>query len=298
MTLVSYVDDSDPLNISYSNPDLHKTGTLNLGGNFWRMGGPKMRTLNAYVNYSHTYNAVATSMVYDKATGRTTTKPVNVDGNWNVSGSFSYGQAVTGTKSRLRFENNLGFAYNHSVDLNSVAGVTASTESTVHNTSLDDRLSVNYQFPAGEGRGNHELSFGLSGSYNHVTSSRDDFQRINAGNFSYGLAALLQLPWKVQFTTSIANYCRRGYSNPEMNRDELIWSAKLSRQLVKNALTVSIEGFDLLGQLSNRQYNINEQGRTETYTNVVSQYALLKLTYQFRKFPKGKKKDTDPFLFF
>jgi len=296
MTLVSYVDDSDPLNISYSNPDLHKTHMLNLGGNFWRMGGPKMQTLNAYVNYSHTYNAVATSMVYDKASGRTTTKPVNVDGNWNITSSFGFGQTIKLKKRLLKFENNLGFTYNHSVDLNSVAGYTASAESTVHNTSIDDRLTVNYQLPAGEGRGNHELSIGLSGALNHVTSNRDDFQRVKAGNFSYGLAALLQLPWKLQFTTSIANYCRRGYSDPEMNRDELIWGAKLSRQLLKNKLTVSIEGFDLLGQLSNRQYNINAQGRTETYTNVVSQYALLKLTYQFRKYPKGKK-EPDPFFF-
>lgn len=296
MTLVSYVDDSDPLNVSYSNPDLHKTHTLNLGGNFFLMGGPKMQNISAYVNYSHTYNAVATSMVYDKATGRTMTKPVNVDGNWNLMGYFNYGRNLYG-KSRLRFENNLGFSYNHSVDLNSVAGSTASAESTVHNINLTDQLSVNYQLPAGEGRGNHELSVGLSGSLNHVTSNRDDFQHVKAGNFSYGLAALLQLPWKLQFTTSIANYCRRGYSDPEMNRDELIWSAKLSRRLLKDVLTVSIEGFDLLGQLSNRQYNINEQGRTETYTNVISQYALLKLTYQFRKFPKGKK-NPDSFLFF
>ena len=296
MTMVSYVDDSDPLNVSYSNPDLHKTHTLNLAGNFFRMGGPKMQNISAYVSYSRTYNAVATSMVYDKATGRTTTKPVNVDGNWNTSANFNYGRNLYG-KSGLRFENNLSFSYNHSVDLNSVAGAAASAESIVHNTSLSDQLGVSYQLSAGEGRGNHELSVGLSGSLNHVTGNRDDFQRINAGNFSYGLAALLQLPWKLQLTTSIANYCRRGYSDPEMNRDELIWGAKLSRRLVKDVLTVSIEGFDLLGQLSNRQYNINEQGRTETYTNVVSQYALLKLTYRFRKFPKGKK-DSDSFLFF
>ena len=297
MTLVSYVDDSDPLNVSYSNPDLRKTGTLRLGGNFWRMGGPKMQTLNAFVNYSHIYNAVATSMVYDKASGRTTTKPVNVDGNWNITSSFGYGQTVKLKKCQLKFENNLGFSYNHNVDLNSVAGVTANTESVVHNTSIDDRLTATCQLPAGEGKGNHELGAAIGGSYNNVTSSREDFQRVNAGNFSYGLSALLQLPWKLQLSTSIVNYCRRGFSDPEMNRDELIWGAKLSRKLLKNTLIVSIEGFDLLGQLSNRQYNINEQGRTETYTNVVSQYALLKLTYQFRKLPKGKK-EPDSFLFF
>ena len=296
MTMVSYVDDSDPLHVSYSNPDLRKTGTLRLGGYFFRMGGPKMQNINVNLNYSHTYNAVATSMVYDKTSGRTTTKPVNVDGNWNATVSFGYGQTAKLKKGLLKFENNAGVSYNHSVDLNSVAGATASTESIVHNTSIDDRLTVTLQLPASEGRGNHELGASIGGLYNNVTSSREDFQRVNAGNFNYGLRALLQLPWKLQLSTSIVNYCRRGYSDPQMNRDELIWGAKLSRQLVKNALTVSIEGFDLLGQLSNRQYNINAQGRTETYTNIVSQYVLLKLTYQFRKFPKGKK-GPDPFFF-
>ena len=295
MTLVSYVDSSDPLNVSYSNPDLHKTHTLNISSNFILIGGPKIRTISAGLRYSRTYNAVATSMVYDKTSGRTTTKPVNVDGNWNLGADFNCGQTLD-KKKRLRFENTLGFSYNHSVDLNSVAGSTTSAESIVHNTNLNDHLTANYQIPAGEGRGNHELSLSFSGSLNHVTSSREDFQRINAGNISYGLSALVQLPWKLQLSTSIVNYSRRGYSDPQMNRDELIWGAKLSRQLLKNTLTVSIEGFDLLGQLSNRQYNINEQGRTETYTNVVSQYGLLKLTYQFRKYPKGKK-NADPFFF-
>ena len=246
----------------------------------------------------HTYDAVATSMVYDKTSGRTTTKPVNVDGNWQANANIGYGQTVKLRKGLIKIDNRLGFSYNHSVDLNSVAGIAANTESTVHNSNLNDRFTTSLQLPAGEGRGNHELGISLSGSWNNVTSSRDDFQRINAGNFSYGLAALLQLPWKLQLSTSIANYCRRGYSDPQMNRDELIWGAKLSRVLLKNKLTASIEGFDLLGQLSNRQYNFNEPGRTETYTNVVSQYALLKLTWRFQKYPKGKKKQSDPFLFF
>jgi hypothetical protein len=93
------------------------------------------------------------------------------------------------------------------------------------------------------------------------------------------------------------NYSHRGYSDPDMNRDELIWGVKVSRPLLKNALIVSVEGFDLLGQLSNRSYNINAQGRTETYTNVVSQYAMLKLTYNFQRFPKGRKGAAMPYFF-
>jgi hypothetical protein len=82
-----------------------------------------------------------------------------------------------------------------------------------------------------------------------------------------------------------------------MNRDELIWGVKVSRPLWKNAFIVSVEGFDLLGQLSNRQYNINAQGRTETYTNVVSQYVMLKLTYNFQRLPKGRKGAAMPYFF-
>ena len=287
MSMVSYRDDSDPLRVSYSNPDLKKTRTLNLRGFYYLMGGPKRHTLNVMVNYSRTYDAVATSMVYDKQSGRTTTKPVNVNGNWNIGLDGSYGRPLD-KKERFSFENRLDASYNHSVDLNNVAGMEA-TNSIVHNTTLSDQLRLTYKFGSNaDGRGQHQIAANIRGSYNHVTSDRDDFQRINAGDFSYGVSAFLLLPWELQFNTTLVNYSHRGYSDPDMNRDELIWGAKVSRPLIKKVLTLSLEGFDLLGQLSNRRYNINEQGRTETYTNVVSQYVMLKLTFNFQRFPKGR----------
>ena len=169
--------------------------------------------------------------------------------------------------------------------------------SIVHNTNIGEQLRLTYKFGANtDGRGQHQLAANIRGSYNHVTSDRQDFQRINAGDFSYGVSALLMLPWKLQLSTTLVNYSHRGYSDPDMNRDELIWGAKVSRPLVKS-LTMSLEGFDLLGQLSNRQYDINAQGRTETYTNVVSQYVMLKLTYQFQRFPKNRKGAAMPYFF-
>ena len=296
MSMVSYRDDSDPLRVSYSNPDLKKTRTLNLRGFYYLMGGPKKHTLNVMVNYSRTYDAVATSMVYDKQSGRTTTKPVNVNGNWQAGFGGSYGRPLD-KKERLSFENQLNASYSHSVDLNNVAGMEA-TNSIVHNTTLSDQLKFTFKFGANkDGRGQHQITANVRGSYNHVTSDREDFQRINAGDFSYGVSAFLLLPWEMQFNTTLVNYSHRGYSDPDMNRDELIWGAKVSRPIIKKVLTLSLEGFDLLGQLSNRSYNINEQGRTETYTNVVSQYAMLKLTFNFQRFPKGRNGAAMPFFF-
>jgi hypothetical protein len=296
LSMVSYHDDSDPLHVSYSNPDLKKTRTLSLMGYYFLMGGPKKHSFHIMTRYSRTYNAVATSMVYDKQSGRTETKPVNVNGNWNVGLDGSYGRPLD-KKERLSLTNLFSGNYSHSVDLNNVAGMEA-TNSIVHNTSFSDQLKLTYKFGGKkENSTQNEVGLNVRGSFNHVTSNREDFQRINAGDFSYGASALLQLPWKLQLSTTLVNYSHRGYSDPDMNTDELIWGARMSRSLLKGKLTLSLEGFDLLGQLSNRRYDINEQGRTETYTNVISQYVMVRATYNFTKMPKGGD-SMPPFFFF
>ena len=280
--MVVYRDDSDPLNVRLSGgSDLKHTRSLNLSAGASLMGGRQMRTVNLSFSYIRTYDAIATSMVYDKLTGQTTTRPVNVDGNWQFSVNLHYGQSF-GQKKQWTLRNFLRGGCRRSVDLNQVAG-TEQNKNTVSSTGLTDELRLSWRF----GKGN-ELALNGSTAWTRMTGSRDDFHAINTGNLSLGASALLQLPWKLQLNTSLADYSRHGYSDPAMNTNELIWSATLSRPLLKNKLSVAVEGFDLLGQLSNRQYAVNAQGRTERYTNILSQYVLLKLTWRFNKFSKPK----------
>jgi hypothetical protein len=49
-----------------------------------------------------------------------------------------------------------------------------------------------------------------------------------------------------------------------------------------------LDGFDLLGNLSNVRRTINAQGRTETWNNVTPRYALLHVIYRLNKQPKRK----------
>lgn len=49
-----------------------------------------------------------------------------------------------------------------------------------------------------------------------------------------------------------------------------------------------LDGFDLLHQLSNVSYNVNAQGRTETYTNVLPRYAMLHVQYRLNIQPKKR----------
>ena len=55
---------------------------------------------------------------------------------------------------------------------------------------------------------------------------------------------------------------------------------------IEAGLTFAIDGFDILGNLSNVQRYVNAQGRTETRYNVVPCYAMLHVLYRLNKKPK------------
>ena len=98
----------------------------------------------------------------------------------------------------------------------------------------------------------------------------------------------MELPWSLQLSTDLTMYSRRGYSEPSMNTNELVWNARLAKRLMKGNLIVMFDGFDLLGNLSNVRRSINAQGRTETFYNVIPSYGLLHISYKLNKEPKKK----------
>ena len=71
-----------------------------------------------------------------------------------------------------------------------------------------------------------------------------------------------------------------------MNTDDIVWNGTLSRRFFKNAITLQITGFDILGQLSNVTRTINAQGRYEAWHNTITQYGMLRLIYRLNIKPK------------
>ena len=68
---------------------------------------------------------------------------------------------------------------------------------------------------------------------------------------------------KLNVNTDIKMFSRRGYGEPSLNTDDLVWNASVSRSFCKGKLIANLEAFDILHQLSNTQIVINGQGRTE-----------------------------------
>ena len=277
-SLLNIRNDRDPLNITLGNPNLKNT----VSHNVWLIYRDKFgKTLfNVGASGVLQSNAIAYGFIYDKETGVRTTKPENVNGNWQTR--FSSGVTFPlGKDDKLRLEDNVYYNYNHSVDLAGTNAAMKATRSTVGSHYITDDISLKYT-------PNKEMEFGINGSltYQNSTSNRESFENLNVFTFHYGANAQLELPWGIQLSTDLTMYSRRGYSESSMNTNELVWNARLAKKLMRGNMTLMFDGFDLLGNLSNVQRTINAQGRTETFYNVIPSYGLFHVIYRLNKQPK------------
>lgn len=174
--------------------------------------------------------------------------------------------------------------YNNSVDLIGTDTVTGAKRSTVSSFNCEEALKLNYSISP-------KMNFGLNGNfqYQNSTSERSDFSTINVFSFNYGLTSQLELPWNMQLSTDLTMYSRRGYADHSMNTNELVWNARLSKRFMKGNLTLMLDGFDILNNLSNVRTTINAQGRVETWNNVTPSYGLFHVIYRLNKKPNKTK---------
>jgi hypothetical protein len=281
-------DTSSPLSHSINNPDLKFTRTHNFGIGFRFSNDSTRHFLNINTNASITQNAIGTRIAYNSATGASTYMQDNINGNWNWNLSTNYEQPIDSAK-HFTLEQRASANYTHSVDFEMAYEQTVPFEditfgrSTVHNWTINEHLGVEYQ--------KEKLTIGISGdvSWRRSTSHRQNFESISAFDYNYGGLLRYTIPWlELSVATDLRMYSRRGYQSEMMNTDDLVWNAELARSFFKEKLTLKFTAFDLLHRLSNKQYSINAQGRTETWNNCIPRYLMLSVAYKFNAKPKSK----------
>ncbi len=279
-SLLNIRDDANPLYVTLGNPNLKNTQSHALQGQYrdkW-----KRTMFNADANASITRNAVASSFIYNKQTGVRTVTPQNVNGNWqlNVSSGIDF---PLDKDDKWRVKENVSYSFNNSVDLSGTSESMVATKSVVKTNNVSNNMELTW-------RPTKKMEYGLGGKLNlqHSTSERADFTDIHAWTFQYGLRGQIELPWNIQLSTDFTMYSRRGYSDPSMNTNELVWNARLAKRLMKGNLTIMFDGFDLLGKLSNVRRYVNAQGKSETFYNVIPSYGLLHVVWRLNKEPKKK----------
>ncbi|MCI2080916.1 MAG: outer membrane beta-barrel family protein [Prevotella sp.] len=280
---ISVRNDADPLNITLGNGDLKNTHThyLNLEYNGDSSKNPDI-SFNVWTRLWIYENALAMGYTYNRTTGVRVYKPFSVNGNRIFQAGLDYATPLDKQK-RLSIDNKTRFSTSRNVDLMSV--ITTSQEdmasmpgrSIVYNTWASEDLKLSYKFPG--------VQVGLTGYvlFNRASSDRDGFETQKAWDFHYGPTLKATLPGKVELSTDLSVYSRRGYDNSGANTNDVVWNARLSKAMPKLGLTFMMDGFDILHQLSNISVTMNAQGRTEVWRNVLPNYVLFHVIYRFSK---------------
>ena len=276
--LLPITDDSDPLNITSGNPDLKPSFTQSFNWRYNDFFESHQQFIFASLRFSTTQNAVANMVKYDPETGGRTSKPENIDGNWNLNGNVTYNVAVDtagyyniNTSTEAGYSNQVGY-----IDIMRDGNV---SKMTTKSTTLSERLGASYR--------NDWLEVELNGGvrYNHNSNELQANSNLNTWAFNYGFNTTLQMPWGMQLTTSLNMSSRRGYSDAAANTNELIWNAQISQSFLKGKpLSVRLEFYDILGQQSNFSRAISAMSRTDNEYNSINSYVMLRATYRLNLF--------------
>ena len=275
--LIDIEDNSNPLNIRRGNPGLKPSFTQSLRLFYNNYIQSHQRSLMGHLFFNTTKNSVSNMVTYDPVTGGRTTRPENINGNWDAFGMFMFNTAIdsaaffyVNTFTTLRYVNSVGY-----VSVNKQN----SEKSTTHSTTLGERLAASYR--------NGWLEVELNGQvdYLRARSVLQSNNNLDTWTFSYGGSVMVTAPWGTQIATSMNMNSRRGYNDAAMNTNELIWNAQLSQSFLKgNALTLQLQFYDLLHKQSTFSRSVTAMQRSDTQYNAITQYAMLHVIYKLNIF--------------
>ena len=282
--LLDITDDSNPLYITQGNPGLKPQFTNSLNAYYNNYIVRYKRSIVVYVNYRHIRNAISNMVRYNPESGGSISRPENINGNWNINGGFTFNTAIdstahwnVGTDTRMRYNNYVSYVAQQQAD---------AQKNTTRTFNLNERLTAGYR--------NDWLEISLDGrvNYQHSRNELQPTANLDTWQFDYGGQFLVRLPMDFELSSNLHERSRRGYNDPSMNTNELIWNGQLSKSFLKNkSLIVALNFYDLLGQQSNYERWVNATGRSDTQYNSVNSYAMLHVRYRLNMF--GGKIDTE-----
>lgn len=281
--LLDIVDDSNPLSIRRGNPGLKPSFTQNFRLNYNDYFQKHRQSVGAFLNFSTTQNSVSSkTTLIDETIGKTETKPENINGNWNTSLFLMFSTPLD-SAGFFNLNTSTNLSYNHNVGYVSVLGQLESQESVTKSTGIGENLSLSYRNDWFEVEVNGSLNYNKNRSELQPNNNLDTWQ------FTYGGMLGITCPWGTALSTNLGMQSRRGYNDNSMNTNELIWNAQLSQSfLAGNALTVSLQFYDILHQQSTVSRVISAMQRSDTEYNAITNYAMLHVIYRMNLFGGGQ----------
>jgi hypothetical protein len=270
--LSSARDESNPLNISYGNPDLRPSFNSRLRIQFQKSNTQRTSTMTVAANAGYTGNDIVRYSLVDSLGKRESTYR-NVDGNWNADLRFMLNRQLFNRKLSLNTTSNLRY----SADNSFVNGL----QNTARDLTLSERLGATYRSDL--------FDFGLNGNLTYTETKNTISGQNNRNVFNYGGRAntTIYLPWSWSIESDMNYSANSGYSDG-YKQNEWLWNATISKQLfAKKNATLKLTMYDILRQRSNISRTSSSQSLAYTATNTISSYVIVSFVYRFQHFKKG-----------
>ena len=274
--LLDITDDSNPMNIRKGNPGLKPSFNNRFELRYNNYIQSHQQGIMTFINYSNTRNSISNKTYYNKETGVRTTQPENINGNWNANIGVMYNFSID--SAGVWNVNNFAMM-NHANNVNYLAQNMESVKNTTRSDMIMDRLQASYR--------KDWLEVALDGmfNYSHSKNLLQSVSNLDTWSFSYGGSINIYAPWGTTLSTDMHNMSRRGYNDSSMNTNELVWNAQVSQSFLKgNALTLSLQFYDILQNRSNFSRSVIADMRSDTQYNNINSYAMLHVIYRFNAF--------------
>ena len=215
---------------------------------------------------------------YNPENGITSYKIINEYGSKIVNHTLSFNVPLgqNGNAASWSLHNNWLAQYAHGVNYATGQETGKNIRNVIHTTWLTDELAIDFHTK------DWNVTASASCGWNNAYSRMEGFNNVNVWAFDYGLALITPKIWNFQFSTDCKMYSRRGYASRSSNTNNLVWNLRITRNF-GDRWFVSLDGFDILHNLSNTTQTLNATGRIETIRTIITQYAMISFGYKFNK---------------
>jgi len=269
---------TNELFVQLGNPDLKRETLNSFNINYNKFSLLKASSLMVNATIAFTDNAIVNKSEIDQ-TGKTTATFVNINDktNWNVRLNATYGKPIIagliqfGPTANLTYANNylyINGKLNQNNTTNALVGFNASKQTS---KIVDFFLNFN---------------IGLTNEKNSVQSQFNN----TSLRSTTGAELKYFLPFKFSLTQAL-NYSYTGKTKifPEPIH-QFYMNLELTRKLLPSeSLLLSVKAFDVFNSYNNTQRSFSNSNYSETRQQLLSQYFMLGLKWDFNKY-LGKKK--------
>ncbi|GGF26278.1 outer membrane beta-barrel protein [Flavobacterium limi] len=228
------------------------------------------------ITLSTTSNLISYNKDIDPESAKTTTTPINTNGNF--SGNFYFGYGFKVKKLDLYVNLNPSLNYNKSVlSINSKINDTKTLNSGFR-VYLSKFKEKKYEF---------SLSNYFSNNRNS-TSQNDEIKSFNTNDLNLDIGVYFAKKWKI--STDYSLYTRQKTVDFQTNLTNQLWNARLQRNFKNDEFTAYIMVRDILNQNIGINRYVYQNVIGEEQNDRLKRYAMVGFTWNFKNSDGAAKK--------